>query len=142
MRPLVSILIPAFNAQNWIAETLESAIAQTWPEREIIVVDDGSTDQTLAIAKRFEPADVRIVTQKNQGAAAARNTAFSQPRRLHPVVGCRRSFVSQQNREPDSRAAGRFGSKHTAFFCLGSVSAPTSSGEVRSIFPMVWSIGG
>jgi glycosyltransferase involved in cell wall biosynthesis len=77
MKPLVSILIPAFNAQDWIAETLESAIAQTWSEKEIIVVNDGSTDQTSAIAERFEPAGVRIVTQKNQGAAAARNTAFS-----------------------------------------------------------------
>jgi len=77
MKPLVSILIPAFNAQDWIAETLESAIAQTWSEKEIIVVNDGSTDQTLAIAERFEPAGIRVVTQANQGAAAARNKAFS-----------------------------------------------------------------
>jgi len=43
--PLVSILIPAFNAQEWIADTLRSAIAQTWNPKEIIVVDDGSTDK-------------------------------------------------------------------------------------------------
>jgi glycosyltransferase involved in cell wall biosynthesis len=54
-----------------------SAIAQTWEPKEIIVVDDGSTDRTLAIARRFESAQLRVVTQKNQGAAAARNTAFS-----------------------------------------------------------------
>ena len=77
MQCLVSILIPAFNAQEWIAETLRSAIAQTWQQREIIVVDDGSTDQTLAIARRFESQGVRVVTQKNQGASAARNKAFS-----------------------------------------------------------------
>jgi PST family polysaccharide transporter len=76
-KPLVSILIPAFNTQEWIADTLRSAIAQTWERKEIIVVDDGSTDQTLRIARRFEGAGVRVVTQKNQGAAAARNTAFS-----------------------------------------------------------------
>jgi glycosyltransferase involved in cell wall biosynthesis len=75
--PLVSILIPAFNAQKWIAETLRSAIAQTWMDKEIIVVDDGSTDRTLAIARRFEPEGVRAVNQNNQGAAAARNTAYS-----------------------------------------------------------------
>ncbi len=77
MKPLVSILIPAFNAQEWIADTLRSAIAQTWHRREIIVVDDGSTDQTLAIARRFEADQVRVVTQQNQGAAAARNQCLS-----------------------------------------------------------------
>jgi len=77
MKPLVSILIPAFNAQNWIGDTLRSAIAQTWPRKEIIVVNDGSTDQTLAIARQFESDSLKVVTQKNQGAAATRNNAFS-----------------------------------------------------------------
>jgi glycosyltransferase involved in cell wall biosynthesis len=77
MKPLVSILIPAFNAQEWIADTLRSAIAQTWELKEIIVVDDGSTDNTLAIARQFESDVVRVVTQENQGAAAARNHAFA-----------------------------------------------------------------
>lgn len=75
--PLVSILVPAFNAQEWIADTLHSAIAQTWENKEIIIVNDGSTDQTVAIARKFESESVRIITQKKQGAAAARNKAFS-----------------------------------------------------------------
>ena len=75
--PVVSILIPAFNAEDWIADTLRSAIAQTWPQKEIIVVDDGSTDKTMSIARQFESHGVQVVTQKNQGAAAARNKAFS-----------------------------------------------------------------
>jgi Glycosyl transferase family 2 len=75
--PLVSILIPAFNAEEWISDTLRSAIAQTWERKEIIVVDDGSTDHTLAIARQFESDGVRVVTQRNQGAAAARNHAYS-----------------------------------------------------------------
>jgi len=70
-------LIPAFNAQEWIGDTLRSAIAQTWDRKEIIVVDDGSTDRTLAVAQQFDSDGVRVVTQKNQGAAAARNKAFS-----------------------------------------------------------------
>jgi glycosyltransferase involved in cell wall biosynthesis len=74
---LVSILIPAFNAREWIKETLRSAIAQTWQKKEILVVDDGSTDQTAAVARQFESDNVRVVTQKNQGAASARNLAFS-----------------------------------------------------------------
>ncbi len=77
MQPLVSILIPAFNSQEWIADTLRSAIAQTWENKEIIVVDDGSRDRTLGVARQFESSLVRIVAQSNQGAAAARNTAYS-----------------------------------------------------------------
>jgi glycosyltransferase involved in cell wall biosynthesis len=76
-RPLVSILIPAYNSQEWIADTLRSAIAQTWEPKEIIVVDDGSKDRTLAIARQFEAQGVRVVEQQNQGASAARNKAFS-----------------------------------------------------------------
>ena len=77
MEPLVSILIPAFNAQEWIADTLRSALAQTWVRKEIIVVDDGSRDRTLAVARGFESSQVRVVSQDNQGAAAARNRCFS-----------------------------------------------------------------
>lgn len=74
---LVSILVPAYNAQESIADTLRSALAQTWERKEIIVVDDGSSDQTVAIAQQFQSEGVRVVKQKNQGASAARNLAFS-----------------------------------------------------------------
>jgi O-antigen/teichoic acid export membrane protein/glycosyltransferase involved in cell wall biosynthesis len=76
-QPLVSILIPAYNAEEWIGDTLRSAIGQTWKRTEIIVVDDGSSDRTMEIARQFESDSIRVVQQKNQGAAAARNTAFS-----------------------------------------------------------------
>ncbi len=77
MHPLVSILIPAHNASPWIAETLRSARAQTWPQIEIIVIDDGSTDDTLAVANTFASPQLRVVTQPNRGASAARNHALS-----------------------------------------------------------------
>lgn len=73
----MSILIPAFNAERWIADTIRSALDQTWPRKEIIVVDDGSTDQTLPVARQFASDVVSVVTQLNQGAAAARNKAFA-----------------------------------------------------------------
>jgi glycosyltransferase involved in cell wall biosynthesis len=75
--PLVSILIPAFNAQDWIAATIASALQQSWPNKEIIVVDDGSKDQTFTIAQQFSSRGVKVVTQPNQGASGARNAAFS-----------------------------------------------------------------
>jgi glycosyltransferase involved in cell wall biosynthesis len=77
MQPLVSILIPARNAERWIGETIASALAQTWQRTEIIIVDDGSRDRTLAIARRFASRQVSVVGQPHQGAAAARNTALS-----------------------------------------------------------------
>jgi glycosyltransferase involved in cell wall biosynthesis len=77
MKPLVSILIPAYNVQEWIAETVRSAIGQAWSHKEIIIVDDGSTDKTLAIAREFASSQVKVVTQPNQGASAARNHAYS-----------------------------------------------------------------
>lgn len=77
MKPLVSILIPAHNAAPWIAEALQSALVQMWSRREIIVVDDGSQDQTVAVARQFAAKDVLVVSQANQGASAARNHAYS-----------------------------------------------------------------
>lgn len=77
MNPLVSILIPAYNAGEWISHTIQSAMAQTWTRKEIIIVDDGSRDNTLAVARQFESSKVLVVSQPNQGAAAARNKAFS-----------------------------------------------------------------
>jgi glycosyltransferase involved in cell wall biosynthesis len=77
MTPLVSILIPAYNAERWISETIQSALGQTWPNKEIIVVDDGSTDQTLHVARGFASKSVLVVTQLQKGASSARNHAFS-----------------------------------------------------------------
>jgi len=77
MKPLVSILIPAYNAQPWIADAINSALHQTWPHKEIIVVDDGSTDRTRFILDKFSKKGVAVVLQENQGASAARNKAFS-----------------------------------------------------------------
>jgi glycosyltransferase involved in cell wall biosynthesis len=75
--PLVSIVVPAYNAEKWIAETLRSAINQTWKRKEIIVVDDGSKDETLKIAKRFGSKSVKVVTQENLGACGARNKGLT-----------------------------------------------------------------
>jgi GT2 family glycosyltransferase len=76
MKPLVSILIPAFNVERWIGATLSSALGQTWRPIEVIVVDDGSRDGTAAAALAFEDRGVRVIRQPHGGAAAARNQAF------------------------------------------------------------------
>jgi glycosyltransferase involved in cell wall biosynthesis len=57
MRALVSILIPAYNAKEWVGAAIGSGLGQTWRQKEIIVVDHGSTDGTLAVARQFESND-------------------------------------------------------------------------------------
>jgi glycosyltransferase involved in cell wall biosynthesis len=82
MTPLVSIIVPCFNAAPWLRDTLWSALKQTWTDREIIVVDDGSTDSSLAIAREFENEAnrLRVVAQSNRGASAARNRGLAESR--------------------------------------------------------------
>ncbi len=80
MQPLVSILIPAYNAERWIGDAIRSALQQTWPNKEVIVVDDGSTDRSLSVIRSFEPLGVKVATQPNQGPVAARNAAYAMAR--------------------------------------------------------------
>ena len=58
--PLVSIIMPAYNASAYIAEAIQSVLDQAWTNWELIIVDDGSTDDTLQIAQRFATKDNRI----------------------------------------------------------------------------------
>src|SRR5471030_2045816 len=74
--PLVSIVIPSYNAEKYLSETIQSALNQTWQHKEIIVVDDGSTDDSLQIAESFKSEIVKVFVQKNKGASAARNTGL------------------------------------------------------------------
>jgi glycosyltransferase involved in cell wall biosynthesis len=74
MNPLVSILIPAYNASSYIAEALDSAITQSWQNTEIVVVDDGSTDSTLVVARSYESMGIKVISQnENRGQTAALN---------------------------------------------------------------------
>jgi len=80
LNPLVSILIPCRNAGPWLRECLESAFAQTWPEKEVILVDDGSTDDSRTIARDYLDQGLRLIEGPSRNAAAARNTALAQAR--------------------------------------------------------------
>jgi glycosyltransferase involved in cell wall biosynthesis len=79
---LVSVVIPAYNAQRFLRMTLLSAQKQAYPHLEIIVIDDGSTDATSEIAESVARADkrVRVVHQRNAGVAAARNRGIAEAR--------------------------------------------------------------
>lgn len=74
--PLVSVVIPAYNSARTITATIQSALAQTVGELEVIVVDDGSSDETVASVEAIGDPRVRIVRRENGGAAAARNSGI------------------------------------------------------------------
>ncbi len=76
--PKVSILIPLYNSEEYIAETIDSCLNQTYENIEIIIVDDGSTDSSLDIAREYENKhkNIKVEVQKNSGAPVARNRAF------------------------------------------------------------------
>lgn len=72
----VSVVVPAFNAERWLAETIQSVLNQTFTGFELIVVDDGSTDGTATVAKSFQDVRVRYIRQGNRGLSGARNTGI------------------------------------------------------------------
>jgi len=75
---LVSIMMPAYNAEAYIHQAIDSVIAQSYPHWELIIVDDGSKDRTAEIVSTFEDSRVKLIRQENGGEAVARNTALQQ----------------------------------------------------------------
>ena len=75
--PKVSVLIPCYNAEKWLAATLDSVFSQTWNNIETVVVNDGSTDSSRAILSAYENRGVKVVDQPNRGQTAALNAALA-----------------------------------------------------------------
>lgn len=116
-QPLVSIIIPVFNCETYIAQAIESALAQDWENKEIIIVDDGSTDGSPEIINRYKP-HITVIHQENRGACNARNAGLRHARgdfiqyldqddMLHPAK------ISTQMRDiladpPGTLGCGRF----------------------------------
>ena len=79
--PLVSVVIPCWNQGRYLAEAVDSALAQTWPELEVIVVNDGSDEaETLRLLKNFERPRTRLLHRENGGPSAALNTGVTAAR--------------------------------------------------------------
>lgn len=73
---LISVIVPVYNLEQYIVDTIESVLAQTYQHFELIVVDDGSTDRTAEICESFNEPQLKLIRQKNQGANAARNAGL------------------------------------------------------------------
>src|SRR5690606_20899226 len=76
--PLVSIIIPVYNTIKYLRECLDSVLLQTYPNIEIVCIDDGSTDNSLLLLKKYasKHSKIKVITQKNAGVVAARNKAI------------------------------------------------------------------
>jgi len=77
MMPYFSVIIPLYNKSNYIKESLESVLNQYFEDFEIIIIDDGSTDNSLEIVKQFRDDRIKIYTQENKGVSAARNIGIA-----------------------------------------------------------------
>ncbi|WP_369753184.1 glycosyltransferase [Flavobacterium sp. WC2409] len=75
--PLLSIVIPCYNDAQYIEQSVLSALNQTYPCKEVIVVDDGSNAETKTILKKLQPKITKLITQENQGQSTARNNGIS-----------------------------------------------------------------
>jgi len=77
--PAVSVIVPAYNTEKYIAECLDSVLSQTFQDYEIICIDDGSSDNSLSLFKEYAKRDprIKVMAQKNQGVVAARNNAIA-----------------------------------------------------------------
>jgi len=79
-QPLISCLVPLFNAEDYVAEALDSILAQTYRNTEVIVVDDGSADRSADVVRGYGERSVRLVSQINTGLGGARNACLRQAR--------------------------------------------------------------
>ena len=111
---LVSVVVPSYNASRYICETLESVLAQTYRNFEVIVIDDGSKDQTPDIVADYARRDsrIRLVNQPNSGVGVARNRGIAEASgkfiapSMPTISGIRKN---SRSRSRASRGAGKNG---------------------------------
>jgi glycosyltransferase involved in cell wall biosynthesis len=121
--PLVSVIVPCFNQARFLTEALASVARQTYAHREVVVVDDGSTDNPGGVAAAFP--DVRCLRQDNRGTAMARNRGFLESRGAYVV------FLDADDRLlPDALAAGvdGFARHHEAGLVYGHIRVLSADG--------------
>jgi glycosyltransferase involved in cell wall biosynthesis len=138
--PSVSVVIPAYNAARFIGGAIESVLAQTYADYEIIVVDDGSRDETATVVSRFGQR-VRLISQANGGASAARN------RGIREAAGSWIAFLDSDDEWQPSHLAvllARAAQAPEAHLIYGSKITVNQRGEVvpwKPTFPSGWIFG-
>ncbi|MDP3945580.1 MAG: glycosyltransferase [Lutibacter sp.] len=85
-KPLISIIIPCYNDAQYIEQSVNSALNQTYPNKEVIVVDDGSNAETKAVLKKLQPQITKLITQENKGQSTARNIGIKEAKGEYIMV--------------------------------------------------------
>jgi glycosyltransferase involved in cell wall biosynthesis len=145
MNELVSIIIPAYNSERWIHETVQSSLNQTWPHIEIIVVDDGSTDSTLSIARSLASRSVKVVTQPNSGVSVARNHGFRIAQGSYiqwldadDLLAPNKIASQLQTAEPGQVSRTLLTGKFGSFYFCRERATITPTGLWRNLSPLDW----
>jgi glycosyltransferase involved in cell wall biosynthesis len=146
---VVSIIIPAYNAEKYLGETIESVQAQSYRDWELIVVNDGSRDRTAEIAERYAQQDRRVdvLNKANGGVAAARNVGFEQIRGDAEFIcfldaddiwlpDTLQTLLQTLQAEPQAVAA------HGLPSCIDAESRPLRPGELETLMRDRWAVEG
>lgn len=133
MHALASVVIPAYNHQAFVRQAVESALAQDWPELEVLAVDDGSSDQTLARLREIDDPRLRIIAQDNQGAHAALNRGLAEARgRWLALLNSDDMYAPGRLRrliEAMSAAAGKAQAPETPLFAFSGLNLVDEAGR-------------
>ena len=137
----VSIVMPCYNGERFLAETLRSAIAQTKPPLEILVVDDGSKDGSAAIGDGIG-APVRVIRQPNQGEAVARNRGIAEARGTHILFLDADDLLAPESLERLSAAVGSSPDAVSVMGCAWFTTDPkdpyfTKDARATAFFPAI-----
>ncbi len=84
--PVISVVIPMFNVERYIAKSIRSVLSQSYHHFELILVDDGCSDNTLGVVEQFDDSRIRLIRQKNRGLSGARNTGIEASRGLYVAL--------------------------------------------------------
>ncbi len=128
-QPLVSVLISAHNEQNWIEQSVNSILTQTYSNLEIIIVNDGSTDDTLNILKKIQKKDkrVKIINQENKGLTKSLNIGINQ---------CKGQYIARMDADNVSREDRierqvEFLKKNPSYSIVGSWRKEIKNNEIK-----------
>jgi len=84
--PIVSVVIPMFNVEKYISQCIRSVLSQSFHHFELILVDDGCSDNTLEVVKQFDDVRIRVISQRNRGLSGARNTGIDAARGIYVAL--------------------------------------------------------
>ena len=136
MEPLVSVVIPIYNVENFLKDTLESVCNQTYKNLEIICVDDGSTDNSLSVANFYSAKDkrIKVISQENAGVSAARNHGIKEAKGEYICFLDSDDFMHPQNVELQVRAMEQSGAD-LVFCYFKNVAKTAELGDFNTLKP-------